>query len=64
MKEKRNKNCDENSRDLLRLMVRSFTPDEKKALTNARKKLGVDRPLFYHNAIIKYVDDINGGQDA
>lgn len=61
MKAKRTNNYDENEKDVLNLRVASFSKDEKKALTNARKKVGVDRPVFYHDAIVKYVNDINNG---
>lgn len=64
MKDKDKQNCNENDRAELRLMVKSFTEDEKKAVSAARKKLGVDRPILYHNAIVKYVNDVNGGQNA
>lgn len=56
----RDTNDKTNEKDLLRLVIVPFSKDEKEIITSARKKVGIDRPMFYHNAILKVAKEING----
>ena len=58
MKEKITIN-DNQQKDLSHLMTKPFTEDEKSVIATARKKVGVDRPIFYHDAILSYAKKIN-----
>ena len=57
-----NKKITENSKDkeLSHLMAKPFSNSEKETVKAARKKAGIDRPVFYHDAIIEYANKING----
>lgn len=57
-----NKKITENSKkkELSHLMVKPFTEEEKETVKSARKKAGIDRPVFYHDAVIEYAKKING----
>lgn len=48
-------------KELAHLMTKPFSEPEKESIKSARKKAGVDRPLFYHDAIVEYAERINGG---
>lgn len=47
-------------------MAKPFTEKEKETIKLARQKSGIDRPTFYHNAVISYAATINseGGSNA
>ena len=51
-------------KDLAHLMTKPFTEAEKETVKAARKKAGIDRPVFYHDAIIEYANRINGEKNA
>ena len=45
---------------LSHLMTKPFSTSEKEDIKAARKKVGVDRPMFYHDAVVAYANKING----
>jgi len=51
---------------LAHIMAKPFTEKEKETIKLARQKSGIDRPTFYHNAVISYAATINseGGSNA
>lgn len=51
-------------KDLSHLMTRPFTEKEKEAIKTARQEKGMDRPTFYHDAVVDYANRINGGHNA
>ena len=51
-------------KDLSHLMTKPFSNEEKEIIKVARKKSGVDRPVFYHDAIVEHANRINGGENA
>jgi len=63
MKTKTIKN-ESREKELAHLMVKPFSESEKESLKAARKKAGIDRPLFYHDAIIEYANKVNGDKNA
>ena len=58
------KNETNKKEDLLRLVICPFSQEEKQTITIARKRIGTDRPHFYHDAVVKYAKEITGGSDA
>ena len=51
-------------KDLAHLMTRPFSEKEKEAIKIARQEKGMDRPTFYHDAVVDYANRINnGGKD-
>ena len=57
-------NTKRNENECNRLVIKPFSKEEKEAITSARKKKGVDRPVFYHDAIVEHANRINGGENA
>lgn len=51
-------------KDLSHLMTKPFTEEEKTTIKTARRIAGIDRPLFYHDAIVEYARKINGDNNA
>ena len=47
-----------------RLVIKPFTEAEREEVKSARKRTGIDRPLFYHDAIVEYARKINGDNNA
>jgi len=41
-------------------MTKPFSTSEMEDIKAARKKVGVDRPMFYHDAVVAYANKING----
>lgn len=52
-----------NQKELSHLMSKPFSDSEKTAITAARKKIGTDRPIFYHDAVVDYAKRINGEEE-
>ena len=48
-----------NDKELSHLMAKPFSEKEKETVKSARKKAGIDRPVFYHDAIVEYANRIN-----
>lgn len=42
------------------LKTKKFTDEQKEAIKKVRKEKGLDKPTFYHEAIIKYCEVANG----
>ena len=64
MKQKIVKKCNP-QKDLAHLMTRPFDDKEKEVIKTARQKSGMDRPTFYHDAVVDFANRINnGGKDA
>ena len=53
-------NTKTNEIECARLVTKPFSNSEKETVKAARKKAGIDRPVFYHDAIIEYANKING----
>ena len=49
----------DNQKDLSHLMTKPFTESEKETIKTARKTAGIDRPVFYHDAVVEYANRIN-----
>ncbi len=48
-----------------RLVIKPLTKEEREEVKAARKKKGMDRPTFYHDAVVDFANRINnGGEDA
>ena len=49
-----------------RLVIKPLTKEERESIKAARKKSGMDRPTFYHDAVVDYAARINseGGSNA
>ena len=49
-----------------RLVIKPLTKEERESIKAARKKSGMDRPTFYHDAVVDYATRINseGGSNA
>ena len=51
-------------KDLSHLMTRPFSNSEKEDIRAARQKSGLDRPTFYHDAVVDFANRINGEKNA
>lgn len=40
--------------------IKKFTQPERENIKAARKTVGLDRPTFYHDAVVDYATRING----
>lgn len=47
-------------KDLSHLMTKPFNEAERNTIMQARKTVGLDRPTFYHDAVVDYAARING----
>ena len=52
-------NTKTNEIECIRLVAKPFTDEERASVKKARKKKGIDRPVFYHDAVVAYADKIN-----
>ena len=53
-------NTKTNGIECARLVTKPFSKAEKENIKAARKKVGIDRPMFYHDAVVAYANKING----
>lgn len=49
-----------NQKGLSHLMTKPFNEAERDTIMQARKTVGLDRPTFYHDAVVDYATRING----
>lgn len=57
-------NTKNNENECIRLVAKPFSETQKASIKEARKKAGIDRPVFYHDAIVEYANKINGENNA
>lgn len=58
MKKNSNENVTQDKKVLNRIGIEPFNKTEKGTITRARRQLCIDRPKFYHDAVIYYSNKV------